>query len=448
MADNFPDRGVHDLRRRSFTGFNYKADTFTWLVVLTSIVSLVLVLTGTSLGADLFLVCGVLLALPWLAGRLNLMFRSPGLWLIPSFALLSVIWSQDPSATLRAALELCLTIGSAFLTAGLLRPREFVATMLIGLLFAAVLSLLFGKYGVDGMSGQTVFLGVFASKNTLAMIMTLLVLFASAALLDTQQPAFIRIAGAIGLPLSIPLLLHAHSVGAFLTAGFSVVMLLLIVVISRLTLRERMLLLTVGAILAVPVAILAVNMAYNGTLANLESSFLAEVGKDPTLTGRTVLWQIALNQISKSPFFGIGYEAFWVQGNLLPEGIWREFQIDSRSGFNFQNTFLEAAVGLGWVGAIVLAMTMVQATWRVGRLAFAGLDLANAGLLAALLCLISRTIAEVDVPGPFSIGTYLLFVIAAYGADYVGAVRHQWKLQPAKQTQQVIRGRSATHVLS
>ena len=399
-------------------------DHFAWVVTLVCILGLIIALSGSSRGADLFLACWGLLILPRAPLCLKLVFRSPGLWLIPAFALLSVLWSQDRSETLRAGIELSLTIGIAFLTAGFLRPREFVVTMMLGLLFAAVLSLLFGRYGVDGLSGQTVFMGIFASKNTMAMVMSLFLLFSLAVLVDRHQPALFRLIAVIAFPLSIPLLLRAHSVGAFITTGASLLAFLLIVVFVRLSSRERMLVLTVGGALAVPIAIGTAYLALSGTLGDAVYWFITHVlGKDPTMTGRTVLWQIALNQIAQHPLLGSGYDAFWIQGNLLPEGIWREFQIDSRSGFNFQNTLLEVAVELGWIGAGLLAMMLFAATVRVARLALADQNMAHAALLASLFCLLTRMIAEVDTPYPFALGTFLLFAAAAYGADHVAAVR-------------------------
>ena len=134
------------------------------------------------------------------------------------------------------------------------------------------------------------------------------------------------------------------------------------------------------------------------------------------MTGRTVLWDIALSEIHKRPLFGIGYSGFWLQGNLLAESIWRHFSIESRMGFHFHDTFLEVAVELGWVGVAALTMTLVLAVQRMVRLALADQTVATASLVAALFCLVTRTFDEVDAPYPFAVGTFFLFVIAAYGA--------------------------------
>ncbi len=401
---------------------------------------LIWTLAGSSLGAVLFLASGGLVVAVRADRCLHLVFRSPGLWAIPAFAALSVLWSVAPAVTLRATVELTLTIGIASLVAGFLRPREFVSAMSVALLCGAVLSLLFGKYGFDGMSGETVFLGIFASKNMMAAFMSFLAIFAAAMLADRGQPPPLRLLAGLSFVLSIPLMLRAHSAGAMLTTAGSLVVLLLTAAFARLRHRERLLVLAgVGAI-AIPLALLVALLAVNGTLDADWFRFLTkDLGKDATLTGRTMLWQIALSVIAKRPFFGIGYYAFWQQDNLLAEAIWRHFGV--HGGFSFHDTYLEIAVGLGCVGAAVLAIALSVAIARLVRLALADRTWATAALVGVMFCLLARTIGEVDVPYPFSAGTFLLFAAAAYGADYARAARPKvWRRQADRLTPQPVAG--------
>src|SRR6185295_17075285 len=83
--------------------------------------------------------------------------------------------------------------------------------------------------------------------------------------------------------------------------------------------------------------------------------------KDPTLTGRTYLWQRAADLIAEKPVFGKGFSAFWVQGNTDAEGLWRYAHIASRDGFNFHNTFIDLLVQVGWFGLVVIAAVVVVA---------------------------------------------------------------------------------------
>ncbi len=416
-----------------------------WCATVLCMVGLIITLAGSALGALLFIAAWGLVAIPRADHCLRMIFRSPGLWLVPAFAMLSVLWSDAPGVTLRAAAEMALTIGIASLTAAFLRPREFVSAMSVSLLFGALLALLFGRYGVDGMTNETVFLGIFASKNTMALFMSLLAIFAAAVVMDRGQPAPLRLLAVCSFLLSLPLLWRAHSVGALLTTAGSLVVLFLMAVLARLRSRERLLVLAFGMILCLTVGVVVTILALNGTLGDDTSTFITQfLGKDATLTGRTVLWQIALAEIAKRPLFGTGYYGFWLQGNLLAESIWRNFSIYSRMGFSFHNTFLEFAVELGWVGVAALAITLVLIIERSVRLALADQTAATAALAAVLFCLTTRTFGEVDAPYPFAVGTYLLFVVGAFGADYARAVWRNaghrltpavgWRNMPAERT--------------
>jgi exopolysaccharide production protein ExoQ len=89
----------------------------------------------------------------------------------------------------------------------------------------------------------------------------------------------------------------------------------------------------------------------------IEDFILTTTGKDATLTGRTDLWIIALQEWAKHPVLGQGYQAFWVVGNPMAEQLWDDFGITTKIGFNFHNTWLSNVVEIGFVGiALQLAI--------------------------------------------------------------------------------------------
>src|SRR5690606_14758862 len=83
-----------------------------------------------------------------------------------------------------------------------------------------------------------------------------------------------------------------------------------------------------GTMLAVGAVLVGLNL---GGLDLLLTAF----GKDATLTGRTYLWSQGWAAAANAPFFGVGYQAYWVQGFSEAERLWEEFYIGSRSGFHF-----------------------------------------------------------------------------------------------------------------
>lgn len=414
------DNGALRMNSRSGRAVDVNpADPLAWAITVLSMLGLVITMAGSSLGAAVFLGAWVLMGFARAGQCARLVFRAPELWLIGGLTLASTAWSVAPDVTARAAAQLLLTVAIASLATGFLRPRDFVSAMAVSLLGGAVLSVLLGREGIDGMTGARVFLGIFASKNTMALFMSFLAIFAVAVLFDRGQHPVLRGLAAIAMIVGLPLLLMARSAGATMTTAASLAVLIAVGCYARLSPRGRLAAAAVAAAVLLPCMVLATLLALNGTLGEELSGFIASgLGKDPTLTGRTVLWQIALEQIGRRPFEGTGYYAFWLQGNPLAEAIWRSFSIESRMGFHFHNTILEFAVELGWPGVVTVLATLVLAIVRAVRLALADRTMASGALVATLFCLVARMAGEVDMPYPFAIGTFLMFAAAAFGADH------------------------------
>jgi exopolysaccharide production protein ExoQ len=83
-------------------------------------------------------------------------------------------------------------------------------------------------------------------------------------------------------------------------------------------------------------------------------------GKDVTLTGRTYLWERASELLLEHPLVGQGFGAFWQQGNLDAEGLWRFAHITDRTGFNFHNTAYDVLIELGWCGLLLFLVSVVK----------------------------------------------------------------------------------------
>jgi hypothetical protein len=108
-----------------------------WLAAVLGTLGLVDALAGSSRGAAVFLAVWGITACILTDECWHLLFCTPVLWLVPGMVLASVIWSQTPQASLRAAMERGLTRGIAPLTTGLGRPRAFISAMLVNPLLGA-----------------------------------------------------------------------------------------------------------------------------------------------------------------------------------------------------------------------------------------------------------------------------------------------------------------------
>ena len=84
-----------------------------------------------------------------------------------------------------------------------------------------------------------------------------------------------------------------------------------------------------------------------------------ELGRNPSLTGRTTIWRAVLAQHS-NPIVGEGFESFWM-GNRM-QSVWSMSQQGIQEA---HDGYLELYLNLGWVG-IALLGTMMVTGYRYG----------------------------------------------------------------------------------
>jgi len=77
------------------------------------------------------------------------------------------------------------------------------------------------------------------------------------------------------------------------------------------------------------------------------------LGRDPTITGRTAIWQVVLS-VSASPLVGAGFESFWMGGRL--QKVW---DMTAQGIQEAHNGYLEVYLNLGFIGlGILVAMIL------------------------------------------------------------------------------------------
>lgn len=128
--------------------------------------------------------------------------------------------------------------------------------------------------------------------------------------------------------------------------------------------------------IAAAIVVMLAEMTF-GVYAN----FLQALGKDPTLTDRTILWNDLLNMPINS-LLGTGFESFWLGPRL--ETLWATRWWHPNEA---HNGYLETYLNLGLVGLLLL-VAMLIATFRKGRRALLrGFEFGRfrIGLLMAIL---------------------------------------------------------------
>lgn len=275
--------------------------------------------------------------------------------LLVTLALVSMVWSIEPDLTLRRSLALLGTTAFGLYLAARYDRRTLLRLLGVALGAAAVLSVVFAlalpRYGVEQTIHTGAWRGVYTQKNGLGQAMALSAIVFLLIALDRGRW---RGLAWLGVFLSAALVALSTSVTA---ASVMVACFLLIPLYRALRLHST---------IAVPLLIVGVLTASvaGALLLQHAQTVLRLIGRDPTLTGRTVLWTTVLEMIGQRPALGYGYSAFW-RGAEGPSGlVWRAVQWETPHS---HNGFLDLALALGMVGVATFAVLLVAALVRAIR---------------------------------------------------------------------------------
>jgi exopolysaccharide production protein ExoQ len=265
-------------------------------------------------------------------------------WLImslPILALLSVIWTQNIKQTLiYGTCALLYTLFALYLAeryspADLMRIFSVVGMMVATL--CMVLIIFFPTIGIDHKgSGFTAWQGMFSQKNHMGIIMTYYLV--TLAYLDTRT-SWQAIRNRIFMAICILLIIMSLSRTGWLLAAACIAVMFYLNSANTFRSKDRLLLGIVAVSSAIAVGILGVVLA---------PEIAVLLGKDPTLTGRTVIWQTVIESAVKRPLLGFGYYAFW-QG-LKGESAIVLMKMGVVNLGNAENGPLQLSLELGLVG--------------------------------------------------------------------------------------------------
>ena len=321
-------------------------------------------------------------------------------------ACLSTFWSAASPVTARGGVQYLSHIACALIAARTMNIRTMSLGMLAGVFLVVLFSLVFGVYHYDPIDGTYSFVGAFASKNLLGFFSSLGIYFGFACIVILRERGVWRLLALISGGLSAYALLASQSATSIIATAATLSGMIALSGILLFSPRTRKTFVLVGTVLAVATAVIGLNI---GALDLLLGAF----GKDATLTGRTYLWAEGMAAARENPFFGVGYQAYWVQGFAEAERLWDEFYIGSRSGFHFHNTYIEILVELGFVGLLLAGVIIVRVPLgHLVRLLNEKQNLASYVGLGIGIMLLVRSFFEVDVLHPYALGSFLLYYSA------------------------------------
>lgn len=281
----------------------------------------------------------------------GLISKFPSLLMLPVLAVASTVWSQDPTRSLLfGILSLIATIFAFCIFTRFSGEQQQELILFVGL--AVLLSSLFlatfvPSVGVMQLDGKGAWQGLFNHKNRCAMNMAFLLapaLFLSTPLTNSKILKWVYIL----LTLFLIVMTQART-------GWIITLLLLLAVpvihaFTRLAGREKLLAAVTFLVASLVLTILAVQNHVALAIA---------LGKNPTLTGRVVIWQALAAPISKSPLLGFGYSAFWLgfKGEAMNVALATGF----KNVANAENGILQIWLEQGLIGVLVFLFTLFQA---------------------------------------------------------------------------------------
>ena len=366
-----------------------------------------------SLAALTFMGCGGLLIVSNVPASMDSLRRWWFVLLLPAYCLLTALWSQYPSNSLRYGLQLTFTVMVAMVMTGRLSTAALMRLMFVVYGIGIIASILFGRTGSFGA-----WLGVFGSKNAFAAHIAVFALISVAVAADGQSHRALRLLGLLGAAASAPLLVLAQSAGASMMVVPCIAIVLLSVLSARLSGMQRVFMLSMLILGGAALALLITTMGDTLLTDILEGS-----GKDATLTGRTELWATGLSYIAERPLQGLGYRSFWVIGFAPAEELWAMFDVPSGAGFNFHNTYISNAVEIGLIGLGLQIAIMYGGALLMGIYTLARPTAPNALLLALQTLMILRSFIEVEVFFEFSIRSIMGVATLIYALAGLAALR-------------------------
>jgi exopolysaccharide production protein ExoQ len=307
----------------------------------------------------------------------KLLGNNKALLAVYAFFLLSLLWSEQPFTSFKRLIKDFETIlvGLIILTeVNVAEAMRAVYVRVSYILFP--LSVVFIKYFPEigrqaNRAGENMFTGVTTQKNSLGMTVFVFSLFVVWDLVEVWKGERAR-----GWKLQAGIRCAMLFLGLWLLEMCDSQTSLLCLVLGTATFW------VCGRLVRMPQGktILISSLAGIIFLAACDSAFgisdmvIRALGRDPSLTGRTDIWKLVLEQ-QNNPWFGYGYYIFWDtdKGRAVIESF---MKINSA-----HNGYLETYLDGGYMGVGILCVFLLAAGRRIINRLFADVPWGRVGLV-------------------------------------------------------------------
>jgi len=260
------------------------------------------------------------------------------LYLLTALSYLSFLWSKFPEFTLSNATEIVMMtlFGLYFATRFSLKEQvELIAcTLLIIGIISTVVALAFPLIGLEQEFYRGAWKGVYGQKNVFGstMVLSLLTFFALPKGNSNLYKWF-------GFTFSLVLMLLSSSKTCLVV---SLLVILIIMFYQKVRWQGKISVIFANIVILILACVAVLFLTYWVEL-------ITGLGRDPTLTGRTLIWDVMIRKIIEQPLFGYGLNAFWAPNSPYAIEVSQSFG-STWIPPNGHNGLLDLSVDVGLVG--------------------------------------------------------------------------------------------------
>jgi O-antigen ligase len=282
--------------------------------------------------------------------------------------------------------------------------RMFARVMLFLMLCSAFVSTFLPSLGHVLKDYPGAWTGIFSHKNTLGSLCQLAVL-GEGYLIQADRKHRVWRALIIAFYLFVAVMCQSKTglITSILTLAFYVFL--------RLLLLPGMLRVWATYLIAAGSTIGGLLVFFNFT------AIMTAIGRDPTLSGRIQVWE-SLIRVTRHPFAGYGYAAFWSSKNPDVGRVWADVGWPVPEA---HDAYLDLFLNVGLVGLIITMVTFWLSFRILLRMHLEGKYEWTSYFLAYLTSYFFSNIVETKMYFPFDMTT-LLFILAYFATLKFGMV--------------------------
>lgn len=319
---------------------------------------------------------------------------------VPLLGMLSAGWSPEPVSAFRSGAMMVLHFLIMVTVASRLTRQQIVRAVF----FAGVIAIAFAAPLINTFDTG----GPYGSKNIFAIRMLICVLASLAVAFEVKENILLRLFAVPVLIIALVFTLAADSATALVFAITGILVMTALWMFWQPVTRVRHLrsfvLLTFVAFVAV--GVLAFLALPNNRIVD---DFLGALGKDTTLTNRTIIWEAGIRAAQEKPWFGLGLDGFWRDSTGAAQTL---NELDSKpfgTKLSFHNSYIEVWVALGYVGlsAFIVAISWSYLTTIVGW--FKSQGMASSFFLTISTIILISTFTESYMLGTFDTLVFLFY---------------------------------------